>query len=88
MLQPWSAAVGPGEAAPLAIVPAYGYGIAVKRQELEAALRALGWYFLKHGGSDDLWAHSTKKRKLVVPRHKEIKEHLARSILRQATSDE
>jgi predicted RNA binding protein YcfA (HicA-like mRNA interferase family) len=40
----------------------------VKRQELEAALRALGWYFLKHGGSHDLWAHA----------------QLARSLLRQA----
>ena len=60
----------------------------VKRQDLESALRALSWYFLKHGGSHDLWAHPTKKRKLAIPRHKEIKEHLARSILRQAAADE
>jgi mRNA interferase HicA len=60
----------------------------VKRQELEAALRALGWYFQKHGGSHDLWAHQRKQRKLAIPRHKEIKEHLARSILRQAAADE
>ena len=56
----------------------------VKRQELEAGPRALGWYFVKHGGSHDLWAHSQRIRKLAVPRHKEIKEHLARSLLRQA----
>jgi predicted RNA binding protein YcfA (HicA-like mRNA interferase family) len=56
----------------------------VKRQELESALRALGWHFLKHGGSHDLWAHPTRPRKLAVPRHKELEEHLARSILRQA----
>jgi mRNA interferase HicA len=60
----------------------------VKRQELEAALRALGWYFFKHGGKHDLWAHPKKQRKLVVPRHKEINEHLARSILRQAAAGE
>jgi predicted RNA binding protein YcfA (HicA-like mRNA interferase family) len=42
----------------------------VKRQELESALRALGWHFLEHGGSHDLWAHPTRPRKLAVPRHK------------------
>jgi len=56
----------------------------VKRQELESALKGMGWYFLKHGGSHDLWAHPQRTRKLAVPRHKEIKEHLARSLLRQA----
>ena len=60
----------------------------VKRKELESVLGALGWYFLKHGGSHDLWAHSERKRKLAVPRHKEIKEHLARSLLRQAEMPE
>jgi mRNA interferase HicA len=58
----------------------------VKRQEAE--LRALGWYFLKHGGNHDLWAHLDRKRKLAVPRHKEIKEYLARSLLRQAEMPE
>jgi mRNA interferase HicA len=56
----------------------------VKRQELESALRALGWDFLKHGGRHDLWSHPQRKRNLAVPCHKEIKEHLARSLLRQA----
>jgi mRNA interferase HicA len=60
------------------------YDVPVKRQELESALRALGWYFLKHGGNHDLWAHPERSRKLAVPRHKEIKEYLARSLLRQA----
>ena len=60
----------------------------VKRQELESALRALGWSFLKHGGNHDLWGHPQRKRKLAVPRHKEIKEHLARSLLRQAEMSE
>jgi len=62
----------------------------VKRKELESVLGALGWYFLKQGGSHDLWAHSERKRKrkLAVPRHKEIKEHLARSLLRQAEMPE
>jgi predicted RNA binding protein YcfA (HicA-like mRNA interferase family) len=60
------------------------YDALVKRQGLESALRALGWRFVKHGGSHDLWAHPERSRKLAVPRHKEIKEFLARSLLRQA----
>jgi predicted RNA binding protein YcfA (HicA-like mRNA interferase family) len=60
----------------------------VKRTALEGELRALGWYFLKHGGSHDLWVHPERKRKLAVPRHKEIKEYLARSLLRQAEMPE
>src|SRR6185436_6225270 len=35
--------------------------------ELPVALSAFGC-FLKHGGSHALWAHPTKKRKLVIPR--------------------
>ena len=68
----------------LGFVPRYVYAASVKRQELESALRALGWRFLKHGGSHDLWAHPERSRKLAVPRHKEINEFLARSLLRQA----
>jgi mRNA interferase HicA len=60
------------------------YDVSVKRQELESALRALGWHFLKHGGNHDLWAHPQRSRKLAVPRHKEVNEYLARSLLRQA----
>jgi mRNA interferase HicA len=60
------------------------YDARVKRQELESRPRALGWHFLKHGGNHDLWGHPERKRKLAVPRHKEIKEYLARSLLRQA----
>lgn len=65
-------------------VPVSGYGQYVKRRDVESALRGLGWALLKHGGKHDLWAHPDKTKRIVVPRHTEIKEHLARSILRQA----
>jgi hypothetical protein len=32
----------------------------------------------------DVGAHPERSRKLAVPRHKEIKEYFARSLLRQA----
>jgi len=56
----------------------------VKRRDLETALRGLGWTLAKHGGKHDLWSHPDKTKKIAVPRHTEIKEHLVRSILRQA----
>ncbi len=65
-------------------VPLYGYGDYVKRRDLETALRGLGWTLAKHGGRHDLWSHPDKTKKIVIPRHTEIKVHLARSILRQA----
>lgn len=54
----------------------------VKRRDLESKLAALGWSFLRHGGSHDIWARETET--MAVPRHNEINEHLARSILRRA----
>lgn len=54
----------------------------MKKRELEERLRALGWYFDKEGGSHEIWSNG--KIKNQVPRHNEIKEKLAKSILRKA----
>ena len=60
------------------------YGDAVKRRELERRLRALGWCFLRHGGSHDVWTDG--KNEATVPRHTEVTEGTARGILRYAES--
>jgi mRNA interferase HicA len=57
----------------------------VKRRDLETRLRALGWSFLRHGGSHDIWARGT--RTLAVPRHSEIIENTARAIIREAAKE-
>ncbi|RLB57385.1 MAG: toxin-antitoxin system, toxin component, HicA family protein [Deltaproteobacteria bacterium] len=54
----------------------------MKRKELEKRLRKLGWRFLKHGGKHDVWTDG--ERLEYIPRHREISERLARSILRKA----
>lgn len=56
----------------------------MKRGELERRLRALGWFFERHGGKHDMWAHPVKTHKLWVPRHPTIHPNTARAILRDA----
>jgi mRNA interferase HicA len=55
----------------------------MKRRELESKLAALGWSFLRHGGSHDIWSRGA--RTLSVPRHTEINEYTARGIIREAS---
>jgi mRNA interferase HicA len=57
----------------------------VKRRDLEPRLRVLGWSFLRHGGSHDIWVRGT--RNMAIPRHIEIKENTARAILREAAKE-
>lgn len=57
----------------------------VKKRELEKKLRALGWYFSKHGGDHDHWTNG--KEFESVPRHAEINENLAKKILRTAKNN-
>lgn len=54
----------------------------MRRRELESKLSDLGWRFLGHGGGHDIWARGEET--IPVPRHTEINENLARSILRRA----
>jgi mRNA interferase HicA len=54
----------------------------VKRRDLEARLRELGWSFLRHGGNHDVWSDGDRLE--YVPRHSEINENLARKILGKA----
>lgn len=58
----------------------------MKRSELERKLKKLGWWFLRHGGNHDVWTNG--KNTEAVPRHQEIKEILARKILRNAAEKE
>jgi predicted RNA binding protein YcfA (HicA-like mRNA interferase family) len=54
----------------------------MKRSELEKRLTRLGWRFLRHGGKHDIWTDGVRQE--PIPRHAEINEKLARSILRKA----
>jgi mRNA interferase HicA len=63
----------------------YVYLDDVKRRDLERRLASLGWTFLRHGGSHDVWSRGT--RTIAVPRHSEVNEHTARDILRDAEKE-
>ncbi len=54
----------------------------MNRLKLIKKLEKLGFKFERHGGKHDIY--SRNKQDIQVPRHKEIKEDLAKSILKKA----
>ena len=57
----------------------------MKRRDLERQLCELGLVLRRHGGKHDVWSNADRSFTEYVPRHAEISEKLARSILRRAT---
>jgi mRNA interferase HicA len=55
----------------------------VKRRELERRLREQGWRLDRHGGKHDIWVNANRSLTEYLPRHPEINERLAWSILRR-----
>lgn len=54
----------------------------MKRRLLEQKLKMAGCYIKREGGSHTLWINPKTGAIEAVPRHKEIKEPLAKKILR------
>ena len=54
----------------------------MKKKDLEKRLRESGWWFKRHGGNHDYWTNGEIHES--VPRHNEIKENLAKKILKTA----
>lgn len=60
----------------------------MKQRELIKRLRAIGsesgteLVFLREGSNHELWTIAGER--IVIPRHREINEHTARSIIEQA----
>jgi mRNA interferase HicA len=55
----------------------------VKRRELISRLQELGCVFIRHGGKHDWYQNPRTRMAQPVPRHNEIKEYLAKNILRK-----
>ena len=53
----------------------------MKKRDLERTLRQLGRRFLRHGKRHDVWTDGTREE--AIPRHVEINEKLAQTILRR-----
>jgi mRNA interferase HicA len=54
----------------------------VKKSEIEHELRDCGWWLARQGHRHEVWTNG--KVTEAVPRHKEIDEYTARSILKKA----
>lgn len=55
----------------------------MKRRDLIRKLEQQGAVFIRHGGKHDWYQHPVTGMCQPVPRHSEIKEFVARSILRK-----
>lgn len=52
-----------------------------KRKDLIKLLEKKGWYLKRHGGDHDIYTDG--KQTEMIPRHSEIKENLARAIIKR-----
>ncbi|MDR2674576.1 MAG: type II toxin-antitoxin system HicA family toxin [Opitutaceae bacterium] len=55
----------------------------MKRLDLIARIQAAGAVFIRHGGRHDWYQNPRTLASQPVPRHREINEMLARSIIRK-----
>jgi predicted RNA binding protein YcfA (HicA-like mRNA interferase family) len=59
----------------------------MKRKDLERRLRIAGCYLKREGASHSLWINPKNGSQEAVPRHPEIKEPLAKRILKNLNAD-
>lgn len=53
----------------------------MKHKDLVKLLERNGWRLKRNGGSHDVYTNGTDNE--MIPRHKEIKENLAKAIIRR-----
>jgi len=54
----------------------------MKRGDLRRELERMGCVFIRHGAKHDWYQNPRTKVSQPIPRHREIKEHLARHIMK------
>jgi predicted RNA binding protein YcfA (HicA-like mRNA interferase family) len=55
----------------------------VKRTDLIKKIKALGCVFVRHGGKHDWYQNPQTGVSQAIPRHREVKERLARRIIKK-----
>jgi predicted RNA binding protein YcfA (HicA-like mRNA interferase family) len=55
----------------------------MKRRDLIKRLEEMGCVLVRHGGSHDWYTNPKTKQSQPVPRHTEISENLAKSIIKK-----
>lgn len=58
----------------------------MKRRDLIKEIEKMGCVFVRHGGSHDWYSNQKTKKSQPVPRHREIKENLAKSIIKKLSN--
>ena len=59
----------------------------MKRRDLLKALQEMGCTLVRHGGRHDWYTNAKTKQSQPVPRHSEINELLAKSIIKKLRGD-
>lgn len=59
----------------------------MKHRDLIKRLEEMGCVLTRHGGKHDWYTNLASKKSQPVPRHKEINENLARSIIKKLTAE-
>ncbi|MGA1195853.1 MAG: type II toxin-antitoxin system HicA family toxin [Candidatus Latescibacterota bacterium] len=59
----------------------------MKRRDLIKNLQEMGCIFIRHGGKHDWYQNPETKISQPVPRHREIKENLAKRIIKMLQND-
>jgi len=55
----------------------------MKRRDLIRRLEAIGCTLSRHGGKHDWYTNAKTQQSQAVPRHTEIDEHLAKTIIKK-----
>jgi predicted RNA binding protein YcfA (HicA-like mRNA interferase family) len=59
----------------------------MKRRDLIKKLAEMGCVLIRHGGNHDWYSNPQTKQSQPVPRHQEINELLAKSIIKKLAPD-
>jgi mRNA interferase HicA len=59
----------------------------MKKRDIERKLRIAGCYLKREGAAHSVWVNPKTGVTETVPRHSEIKENLARKILKSMNAD-
>ena len=59
----------------------------MKRRDLIKRLEEMGCVLVRHGGKHDFYTNFKTNQSQPVPRHKEINENLAKSIIKKLSDE-
>jgi len=60
----------------------------VKRVDLIRTIKGFGCVFVRHGANHDWYRNPTTGVSQPVPRHRQIKDHLAKHIIKMLRNDD